>query len=518
MKIEFPFVTRFFSAFLCAALVLANPGFASAAAATAASLPARADLSVLQLTNIAGMPSRMGLLPSGNIPALPTIFALPDLNPASASLLPAVKTADAASSADLLKDTAKIEPVHPDRTGEAGSLSSAEKIVSLDEPGTGLLNAAASIAKNTDRPESPRSRISAAMQRTISALFSRSVTEDLPETLPALSAQSHGNILRSAQTASADASANVPAPQADAALPHEKKSFLSQALPWAALTAAAALGLFASPWLIAHYSGVALASGWAANFIFFCFPMIQIVENYRNMRLLKKGGAEAQNAFERLAGVSAASQLTLVLGNMLNFPRFWLSGNPALIANALVGATGSVVIMTQLAMSGNMSFPKWLALAAGFAAAVALPMIFATPAPLIAFFDACTTLVFAAFTAPQILSNNKALNVLRDKGADSEEGRTALQNLRGLKPLYMLAGLAGNLLIAPVFMVSGRWNNFVVNLTGIVGPLIVLHQLVKAGLYPKKDWALLTVGSALFFAWMVAAAFFVPTGFWLSLL
>ncbi len=105
----------------------------------------------------------------------------------------------------------------------------------------------------------------------------------------------------------------------------------------AALVGAAAL---AAPWVIAHYALLSSISGWAANVTFFFFPWVQIAANRKNLRLLKEGGQAAVQARQRLSGVSALSQMTLIAGNLLNFPTFLASGSAALIGNALIGAAG----------------------------------------------------------------------------------------------------------------------------------------------------------------------------------
>ena len=275
-------------------------------------------------------------------------------------------------------------------------------------------------------------------------------------------------------------------------------------------------GMLWSPaWIIAHYGGLAAFFGWAANLTFLFFPWIQVAENFRNMRALKNGGEEAKKASERLAGVSAASQTALMAGNLLNLPAFLASGSAALIANALMGAAGSLAILSQLAASRHLSRGRWALLTASALAATLLTFLLPLPSFLIATATGlCATAIFSYFTVPQILKNGSELAIIREEGADSQMGRTAMNKLRGIKPRYLIVGMLGNLMLAPVFMVSGHWYNVVGNIIGIVGPLIVLSQLAKAGLFPGKSRTALAIGAAIFFVAMMEASFMAHTGFW----
>lgn len=274
-------------------------------------------------------------------------------------------------------------------------------------------------------------------------------------------------------------------------------------------------GIWAWPLLMAHYGAVAAATGWAANWIFLFFPVVQIAETLRNMRAVKKGGPEAEKASQRLDGVSTASQSILVAGNMFNYPSFLASHNPALIVNALVGAAGSLVIMGLLAWSRHFSRAKWALVTAGsVAAALVAPMIL-SQAAIVAALGIAAAVIFAGFAVPQLAQNNKALKIIAGSEKDSPEAQKAIEELKGIKPLYLLVGLLGNVMLVPVFMVFGRWWNVVGNILGIVGPLLVLTQLVKAGLYSKANLALLAAAVAAVFLVMVGASILVPTGFWL---
>jgi len=280
----------------------------------------------------------------------------------------------------------------------------------------------------------------------------------------------------------------------------------------AAVAVAAALG---APWVIAHYALLSSVAGWAANVTFFFFPWVQIVANHKNLRLLKNGGVDAALARERLSGVSALSQMTLILGNLLNFPTFLASGSAALIGNALIGAAGSIVILSQLA-SGK-AFPrwKWTLIALGSAAAVAAAWPILAHAWLIQALGITATAVFTGFTLPQILANSRALRQMKDPQTEPTARTKALENLKGVRPLYLLIGMIGNLFLVPIFMSSGRWYNVAGNVIGILGPLAILGpQLVAAKLYPKNRFAAVALTAALWTAYFVATSIAAHTGFW----
>ncbi|MBI4669965.1 MAG: hypothetical protein HY747_12450 [Elusimicrobia bacterium] len=317
---------------------------------------------------------------------------------------------------------------------------------------------------------------------------------------------------------------------------------------------AALFGVGFLPSLANYYGAFASVAGWLANLTFLFFPWVQIVENFRNMRALKTGGEDAQKASQRLAGVSAASQLILVAGNLFNFPSFLASGSAVLIGNALLGAAGSLFILGQLAFSGHFSRAKWLAATITAAAAVLLAPLLLPHTAIVSGLGITATAIFAAFTIPQILKNQKALSAISRKSSDDPltlpplrrasgtepgpealaaspryAGRgeknvgnskpigegSALEQLRGVKPLYLLVGMLGNLMLAPVFMVSGHWWNVIGNIIGIFGPLVILYQLVKAGLYSKKTLVLLAAGALAFFIITMGTSLLVPTAFWL---
>ncbi|NNN05788.1 MAG: family 14 glycosylhydrolase [Elusimicrobia bacterium] len=301
----------------------------------------------------------------------------------------------------------------------------------------------------------------------------------------------------------------------DVVLPAQQRVAPAAKRNLAAIATAPAAGA-AKPiaaWLTAaHYGVFAAACGWAANSVFLFFPWVQIAENRRNMRALKAGGDAAAQASQRLAGVSVGSQLALVVGNLFNFPSFLASGSPALIANALVGAAGSLIILTQLAAAGRVSRTRWaLTVAASVASALAAPLLLAHGAAVSALGIAAAA-VFAAFPLPQILQNSKLVAAAR--GTDAQARATALEKLRGVKPLYLLVGLVGNLLLVPVFMASGRWYNVVGCAFGVTGPLVILAQLARAGLLPKPTATRIAAGAALWSVLAIAASVFAGTSFW----
>ncbi len=277
-------------------------------------------------------------------------------------------------------------------------------------------------------------------------------------------------------------------------------------LKWAPLAGLAVIGIAQSgvPWLT--------VLGWAANSLFIFAPWVQIVENFRNIRARQKGGEEARVAIERLAGVSAASQLAQVAGNLFNFPTFLTSASPVLIGNSLLGAGNAMIILAQLAWTRHFSRRKM-----GLVTAAALGTIFVA-APLImghaaiaATLGLAATAAFSVFTVPQILQNQRDLAALRLPGQAPTEVQAALERLRGIKPLYLLAGMIGNMLFLPISLVSGRWYNAATVIIGIVGPIIVLRQLAGASLFPKLAWALLAAGAAAYGLGILAVAAIAPS-------
>jgi len=288
------------------------------------------------------------------------------------------------------------------------------------------------------------------------------------------------------------------------------------AVVFAAMAAAAAVAAaLGAPWAIAHYALLSSIAGWAANVTFFFFPWVQIAANRKNLRLLKNGGAEAMLARQRLSGVSALSQMTLIAGNLLNFPTFLASGSAALIGNALIGAAGSVYILSQLA-SGKV-FPrwKWTLIALGSAAAIAASWPIIAHAWLVQAMGIAATAVFTSFTIPQILANRKALRRIKEPSVEPAARLKAFESLQGIRPLYLLVGMIGNLFLVPIFMSAGRWYNVTGNAVGILGPLLILGpQLVAAKLYPKNRFAAIALSAALWAAFFVATSIAAHSGFW----
>ncbi|HVC08561.1 MAG TPA: alpha-amylase family glycosyl hydrolase [Elusimicrobiota bacterium] len=280
----------------------------------------------------------------------------------------------------------------------------------------------------------------------------------------------------------------------------------------AAVAVAAALG---APWVIAHYALLSSIAGWAANVTFFFFPWVQIAANRKNLRLLKSGGTEAALARQRLSGVSALSQMTLIAGNLLNFPTFLASGSAALIGNALIGAAGSIYILSQLASGKTFPRWKWTLISLGSAAAVAAAWPILAHAWLVQAMGIAATAVFTGFTLPQILANRQALRQMKDPRSEPAARAKALENLKGIRPLYLLVGMIGNLFLVPIFMSAGRWYNVTGNAVGILGPLLILGpQLVAAKLYPKNRFAAVAAAAALWAAFFVATSIAAHTGFW----
>lgn len=292
----------------------------------------------------------------------------------------------------------------------------------------------------------------------------------------------------------------------------EKGTALAPLLAWTALAGGLLLG---APWMIANYAALAAVSGWAANAVFLFFPWVQIRENSRNSRALSRGGEEAREADKRLGGVSAGSQAALIGGNMLNYPSFLASGNAALIGNSLMGAAGSLAILLQLAQTGHFSRGRWALMTAGVVAATILPL--ALPVPALAFqaLGIAATAIFSYFTVPQILKNRKSLDALRDRTAEPQSAKDALERLKGISPRYLFVALLGNLLLVPVFMVSGHWWNVLGGLIGIFGPLLILNQLSKAGLFSQNKLTQLAVASSILCLALTAAAYSASTAFWL---
>ena len=275
-------------------------------------------------------------------------------------------------------------------------------------------------------------------------------------------------------------------------------------------------GLFLlTPWLSAHYAAMAAASGWAANAVFFFFPWVQFLENLRNSRALRRGGAQADKADTRLSGVSSNSQTALIAGNMLNYPSFLASKNAALIGNSLMGAAGSLAILLQLALTRHFSRARLALMSAAVVAAALLLLALPMPALAVQALGIAATAIFSYFTVPQILKNRKSLAALRAQASEPQAAAYALESLKGITPRYLLIGLLGNLLLTPVFMVPGHWWNVLGNLIGIFGPLFILNQLSKAGLLSQKKLTLLAAASSVFVFAMMAAAYAASTAFWL---
>ena len=276
-------------------------------------------------------------------------------------------------------------------------------------------------------------------------------------------------------------------------------------LKWAPLTGLAVIGIahLGVPWLT--------VMGWAANLLFILAPWVQIVENFRNIHARNKGGDIARAAMGRLAGVSSASQLASLAGNLFNYPTFLASGSPVLIGNALLGTGNAMIILAQLAWTRH--FARWKL---GLVTAAALAAIFITPlimgqAALAAALGLAATAAFSVFTVPQVLKNNEALAALRLPGRDPAAAQEALEHLRGINPLYLLAGMLGNMLFLPVSLVSGRWYNVATVVIGVAGPLIVLRQLSGAGLFPKWAWAPLAAVAAAYVLGMLGVAALAPS-------
>ena len=86
-----------------------------------------------------------------------------------------------------------------------------------------------------------------------------------------------------------------------------------------------------------------------------------------------------------------------------------------------------------------------------------------------------------------------------------------MEHLRGINPLYLLAGMLGNMLFLPVSLVSGRWYNVATVVIGVAGPLIVLRQLSGAGLFPKWAWAPLAAVAGAYVLGMLGVAALAPS-------
>jgi hypothetical protein len=274
-------------------------------------------------------------------------------------------------------------------------------------------------------------------------------------------------------------------------------------LAWTALAGGLLLG---APSLLTDYDAMAKIAGWVANVVFLFFPWVQFLENFRNGRALRRGGEEAWEADKRLGGVSAGSQMTLIAGNMLNYPSFLVGANAALIANSLLGAAGSLAILLQLALTGHFSRGRLALATVAVAAATVLPLILPVPASVFPLLAIVAASIFSTFTVPQIFKNRESLAALRNRSSDPQAAHDALQKLSGVRPRYLLVGLLGNLLLVPVFISAALWWNLAGGMVTIIGSLFILGQLAQAGLFPKSRLAWLTAGASSFLLAMALGA------------
>jgi len=147
------------------------------------------------------------------------------------------------------------------------------------------------------------------------------------------------------------------------------------------------------------------------------------------------------------------------------------------------------------------------------AAAIGLPFI--TPYPWLLDVLALLSIpVGFAFPFLQIVYNQRSLSSMRRAGASEDEKSRLKAEMGAITPWYLLIGLVGNLIFLPVLMVTGRWYMLLGSSVGMIGTLVILYQLYRAGLFQPGDLFRLTAGSAAWAGLILAFSRSIPTDFW----
>ncbi len=258
--------------------------------------------------------------------------------------------------------------------------------------------------------------------------------------------------------------------------------------PWIAVGVVAALTALATAAMIPlslPRDGWVGITGWLGSGILVAFPLVHIVEIYREMRTLKRGGEEAATAKAHLGGVSGDLHIMLKAGKLLKYPGIYASASPTLMVNTISRTVLSWIVLAMLTKTGNLAKAKFAIVTVAAASLVAVTPLIAGNHALVTALGVLGALIYALFTLPQYRLNYEALLKLRS--VDPGVALGSLERLRGNSALFLILIIIGKILIIPTYIATSLVYNASSNLFSGLVTLLILFQMGTVGLLPWQN-------------------------------
>lgn len=262
----------------------------------------------------------------------------------------------------------------------------------------------------------------------------------------------------------------------------------AQANPWMAVGVVGGLTALATV-AMAHLSlprdGWVGVTSWLGSAILIGFPLVHVVEIFREMRALKRGGEEAKIAQAHLGGVSVDLHIMLKIGKLLKYPGIYASASHALMVNTLSRSFLSWVVLAMLTKTGHMAKAKFAFVSLAAATLVSVAPLLASNHALVTALGVLGAVIYGLFTLPQYRLNYQALLKLR--GTDPQGVLANFERLRGNNALFLSLIIIGKILIIPTYIATNLIYNASSNLFSGLVTLLILFQMGKVGLLPWQN-------------------------------
>ncbi len=223
-------------------------------------------------------------------------------------------------------------------------------------------------------------------------------------------------------------------------------------------------------------------SGWLGSAILIAFPLVHIVEIYREMKALKHGGEEAAIARAHLGGVSGDLHIMLKAGKLLKYPGIYASASPTLMVNTITRTFLSWTVLAMLAKTGNLAKAKFAIVTVAAASLVGITPLIAANHTLVTSLGVLGAIIYGLFTLPQYRLNYEALLKLRS--VDPNVALGSFQRLRGNSALFLTLIIIGKILIIPTYIATDLLYNASSNLFSGLVTLLILLQMGKVRMLP----------------------------------
>lgn len=222
---------------------------------------------------------------------------------------------------------------------------------------------------------------------------------------------------------------------------------------------------------------------WVALGFYAAFPSVGILHVGRDLAAIRKGGAAAVEARQRLAGFSVDSHLIIKFGKIALWPAYLATGSPALFFNTVVRVTLSWIILTQFRLAGKVNPWKYGAITAGIFASLAIAGPYLAHFPTVAkILGMAGSFGFAFFQVPQFLLNRESIHQLRSGAISLAE--LGYRRLQANRFYYYLFLLIADVLMMPLDFSTGIWYKAAANAFIAIVTVMILAQMGLVNLLP----------------------------------